>query len=197
MCFYDDWFLLFQSLCPSFSPRITTGTTPEQVLQRETISSQRLLCQHQERLSFHQPKVRISSCFSYEFQQKMFCFTGASRNPKATKFLSTGRTCLWACWTSITKRRVSWQVNTPRPWLPRASTHLWAQFSHIRNSSFGGGLVFFSGVGYFKPMSDAVSHQPKRTGWTPASLSVSHKELNKQSTAILAYGYHHSAPQMS
>lgn len=30
-----------------------------------------------------------------------------------------------------------------------------------------------------------------------ASLSVSHKELHKQSTAVLAYGYHHSAPQTS
>lgn len=39
-------------------------------------------------------------------------------------------------------------------------------FTHIRNS-FGGGYVFFSGVGYFKPMSDAVSHQPNRTAQTP------------------------------
>lgn len=30
-----------------------------------------------------------------------------------------------------------------------------------------------------------------------ASLSVSHKELHKQSTAVLAYGYHHSAPKTS
>lgn len=71
MCFHDDWFLLFQSLCPSFPPRIAAGTSPEQVLQRETLSSQRLLCQHQERFSFHQPKVRISSRFSSEFQRKI------------------------------------------------------------------------------------------------------------------------------
>ena len=167
MCFHDDWFLLFQSLCPNFPPRITAGTSREQVLQRETLSSQRLLCQHQERLSFHQPKVRIGSCFSSEFQQKMGCFMVASWTPKATKFLSIGRTCLQARWTSITKRRISWRVNTPQPWLLNASTHLWAQFSRIRNSSFRGSRVFFSGVGYFKPTSDAVSHQPKRTAQTP------------------------------
>lgn len=38
-------------------------------------------------------------------------------------------------------------------------------FAHTRNS-FGDRHVFFSGVGYFKPMSDAVSHQPKRTAQT-------------------------------
>lgn len=30
-----------------------------------------------------------------------------------------------------------------------------------------------------------------------ASLSMSRKELHKQPTAVLAYGYHHSAPQTS
>lgn len=116
-------------------------------------------------------RLSLQFCMSEQQQQQQqkrnMLVLVAPQTPKATEFLSTGRTCLLAGWISTTKRRVFWWLNGPQPWLPNASTHLWAQLSCIRNSSFGGGHVFFSGVGYFKPLSDAVSHQPKRTAQTP------------------------------
>lgn len=193
-------------MCPSFPPRMIAGTGPEQVLQRETLSSQRPLCQHQERLGFHQPKVRITSRFICEFRQKMGYSMVVSPNPKATKFFNTGRTCLQVCWTSTTKDRESWQVSTP--WNSRSARqvnialtpkhkHPPLRCFHILEIHLETDVFSFLGR-VILSLCQMLSVTSLRELLRPlAWLSMSHEELHKQPTAVLAYGSHHSAPQTS
>lgn len=190
MCFCDDWSLLFQSLCPSF-PLLREPAQNKCCSMRP--SSWRL-CQQQERLSFHQPKIRISSCFDSELQQKMVCFMVASQNLKAIKFLSIGRTCLRACWTSTTKPGRSTHLNLDsRMQAPtsKLSFHLLGILhSEAAVLSFLGWVIL--------SLCQMLSVTNLKELLRPlASLSLSQEELHKQSTAILACGYHHSAPQTS
>lgn len=138
-----------------------------------------------------------------DFSKKMGCFMVASQNPEVTcSKVAYGHVRKPRCWTSTTKSRVSWWVNTltltPNPakegtqaLTSKLSCHLPGTL-HVEVAVFS----FLRWVILSPCQMLSVTRLTELLG-PRALLSVSHGELHKQPTAILAYGYHHSAPQTS